>query len=316
MEEPQPTTEPTAEEPRPRWWLHALLLLATLGTTTAFGVVLASGLVAPLDPDKEVGVDHLWHVATSPKGIGLALSYSLSVLAILFCHEMGHYLLARRYGVSASPPYFLPGLPPFGTFGAFIRMRIRTIDATRLFRIGAGGPYAGFVVCIPVLLIGLFLSDVQPVPPGLEEAQLGDSLLMWALTRVLFGTLPEGHDVFLHPMAYAGWVGLFVTSFNLVPLGQLDGGHIAYTLFGERFNKIAWFLLAGLIVLGVTVFPGWLVLVFFLLILGPKHPVVLEGEPLGRGDRMAAWGAMVLFALTFVPQPFKLPTILDLVLGR
>lgn len=285
-------------------------------TTTAFGIVLASGLVEPANPNEEIGLGHLVTVATTPKGIALALSYSLSILGILFAHEMGHYLIARHYGVSASPPYFLPGLPPFGTFGAFIRMRIRTIDATKLFRIGAGGPYAGFLVCVPILMVGLFLSEVQPVPVELEEAQLGDSLLMWGLVRLVFGTIPEGQDVFLHPMAYAGWVGLFVTSFNLVPLGQLDGGHIAYTLFGKRFNRVAWFLLIGLIVLGVTVFPGWLVLVFFLLILGPKHPVVLDGPPLRGADRLAAWGALVLFGLTFVPQPFKLPTILDMVLGQ
>ena len=311
MKAPEPT-----DPPAPRWWLHAALLLATLMTTTAFGVVLASGLVEQIDPAAEPGWDHLLLVATTTKGIALALSYSLSLLAILFSHEMGHYLVARHYGVSASPPYFLPGLPPFGTFGAFIRMRIGSIDARRLFRIGAGGPYAGLLVCVPLLLVGLLLSDVQEVPVDLEDAKLGDSLLMWVLTRLIFGTLPDGQDVFLHPMAYAGWVGLFVTSFNLVPLGQLDGGHIAYTLFGRRFNQVAWGLLVGLIVLGVTVFPGWLVLVFFLLILGPKHPVVLEGPPLGGADRVAAWGAMAMFVLTFVPQPFKLPTILDLVLGK
>ena len=143
--------------PAPRWWLHGLLLLATLATTTAFGVVLASGLVDPVDAGAEPGLDHLWYVATTARGLGLALSYSLSLLAILFSHEMGHYLIARRYGVQASPPYFLPGLPPFGTFGAFIRMRIGSIDAKRLFRIGAGGPYAGFLVCLPVLVIGLAL---------------------------------------------------------------------------------------------------------------------------------------------------------------
>ena len=179
MEEHKNAEGESTEVPvQPRWWLHGVLLLATLVTTTAFGVVLASGLVDPVDPTEEVGLGHLWYVATTAKGVGLALSYSLSLLAILFSHEMGHYLIARRYGVSASPPYFLPGLPPFGTFGAFIRMRIRTIDATRLFRIGAGGPYAGFVVCIPILIVGLLLSEVQPVPPELAEAQLGDSVLM------------------------------------------------------------------------------------------------------------------------------------------
>jgi membrane-associated protease RseP (regulator of RpoE activity) len=116
-------------------------------------------------------------------------------------------------------------------------------------------------------------------------------------------------------MAYAGWVGMFITSFNLVPLGQLDGGHVAYTLFGERFNKVAWVLLLGLIALGVMAFPGWLVLVLFLLFTGHEHPPVTQGRTLRGGDRAAAWGALALFALTFVPRPFAMPTLLDWLRG-
>jgi membrane-associated protease RseP (regulator of RpoE activity) len=301
---------------RPRWWLHIALFAATFVTTTGFGVMMAASLLLPEDiPEAEV-LTQLADVAFSAQGIGMGLGYSVSLLAILLAHEMGHYLTARRYGVSASPPYFLPGLPPFGTFGAFIRMRIREIDATRLFRIAVGGPYAGFIVCLPLLILGLCWSDVRPVPPELAEAALGESILMWVLTKAMFGTLPEGHDVFLHPVAYAGWVGLFVTSFNLVPLSQLDGGHVAYTMFGKKFNAAAWLVLLGLIGLGVLVFPGWLLLVFFALIMGPTHPVELSGPPLGPRDRALGWGALAMFVVTFVPRPFVLPTILDLVLGK
>ena len=125
---------------------------------------------------------------------------------------------------------------------------------------------------------------------------------MW----LVFGELPGGHDVFLHPMAYAGWVGMFVTSFNLVPLGQLDGGHVLYTLFGERFNKAAWFIFGLLVLLGVFVFQGWLVLAVFLLVMGPKHPPVVRGEPSLEGvDKWAAYGALIMLLLTFIPQPFN-----------
>jgi membrane-associated protease RseP (regulator of RpoE activity) len=287
-----------------RWWLHGLLLALTFGSTLYWGFHLTDKVPEGVDP---------W---ASAEGWTAGLFYAVSILAILFTHEMGHYLTARRYGVEATPPYFLPGFPPFGTFGAFIKMQIGQISARELFRIGAGGPYAGFVVALPVLLVGLGLSEVRPLPPEFEESwRLGDSLLMMGLTRAWFGAVAEGHDVFLHPMAYAGWVGMFVTSFNLVPLGQLDGGHVAYTLFGERFNRAAPWLLAGLVALGATVFTGWLVLVAFLWFTGFRHPaVVARGEVVRGVDRALAWGALVMFALTFVPRPFGTATLLDLLL--
>lgn len=299
-----PAKTDTPEGPSaPRWWLHILLFVLTLGTTMSLGFDMAEGVPEGATP---------WMVWAGWKA---ALGYAGSLLAILFCHEMGHYLTARRYGVEVTPPFFMPGFPPFGTFGAFIKMRVEKIGEKELFRIGAGGPYAGFVVALPLLLVGLLLSEVKDVPVGMEGAKLGDSLLMWGLTRALFGELPAGQDVFLHPMAYAGWVGMFITSFNLVPLGQLDGGHVAYTLFGERFNKVAWVLLLGLIALGVMAFPGWLVLVLFLLFTGHEHPPVTQGRTLRGGDRAAAWGALALFALTFVPRPFVMPTLLDWLRG-
>lgn len=296
--------EEQEEAPKVRWWLHGLLLLLTLGSTMYWGFHLTDKVPEGVDP---------W---MSPAGWESALFYALSILGILFAHEMGHYLTALHYGVQASPPFFLPGFPPFGTFGAFIKMRIGRIGARELFRIGAGGPYAGFVVALPVLIIGLLLSEIQPLPPEFDESwRLGDSLLMMGLTRALFGVIPEGHDLFLHPMAYAGWVGMFVTSFNLVPLGQLDGGHVAYTLFGEKFNRVATVLLVGLIALGVTVFTGWLVLVGFLFFIGHRHPAVMRGATVQGVDRWAAWGALAMFVLTFVPRPFGTPTLLDLVQG-
>ena len=285
-------TDPTAPTTR-QLAVSTALFIAALGTTTAFGLTFAG---EALDAEGWWKDPYVW---------GQGLAYSLSIMAILLFHELGHYLTARRYKVIVSPPYFLPGLPPFGTFGAFIKMQMDGISASQLFRIGAGGPFAGFVIALPLLVIGLFLSEVQPLP---EEVgmQMGDSLLMLGLVRAICGELPEGHDVFLHPMAYAGWVGMFVTAFNLVPLGQLDGGHIAYTLIGERFNKVAWGLFACLVALGIFVFQGWLVLAIFLFFMGPKHPPVVTGNPVVTGvDRWAGIAAMLLFVLTFTPRPFN-----------
>lgn len=290
---------------RPRWVLASVLLALTLASTLFNGVQLAD--VSGLGLGEEVTLTAL---LSEPSVWLQGASYALSLMAVLFVHEMGHYLPARRYGVQVSLPYFLPGFPPFGTFGAFIRMGMGRISASRLFHIGAGGPFAGFVVALPILLIGLALSDVRPVPVELEGAHLGDSILMWLCTRAMFGELPAGHDVFLHPMAYAGWVGMFVTSFNLVPLGQLDGGHIAFTLFGERFNQVVWGLLIGLMVLGVTVFPGWLVLVVLVLIMGPRHPNLTGGQTLVGAERVAGYVGLLLFVLTFVPKPFEVPSLL------
>lgn len=295
------------EDYRPNWPLHAALLLVTLGTTLFTGLV-QSGVSYPM-----TGWLYMKMLVTDPEAWEMALYYAVPVLTILTAHELGHYLPARRYGVKVTPPYFLPGFPPFGTFGAFIRMQIETMSASKLFRIGAGGPYAGFVVALPMLVAGLLMSEIKPVPEALEGAHLGDSLLMWALTEWLFPEIPAGHDVFLHPMAFAGWVGMFVTAFNLVPLGQLDGGHVAYTLFGERFNAVVMFLLVGMIGLGVAVFPGWLVLVAFVLLMGPQHPPVLgEDERLEGLERWLGYGALLMFVITFIPRPFEVPTLLDM----
>ncbi len=300
----------TASPPlRQRWGLAAGLFALALATTTFTGLQMADLGQRLTDPPLELEA-----LVRSPAAWGQALMYSLSVMTILLVHELGHWIPARRYQVPVTLPYFLPGLPPFGTFGAFIRMGMGRISASRLFRIGAGGPFAGFVVALPILIAGLLLSDVRPVPPELEGAHLGDSILMWGLTRLLFGVLPEGQDVFLHPMAYAGWVGMFVTAFNLVPLGQLDGGHIAFTLFGRRFNQVAWPLLGVLIGLGVFVFPGWLVLSLFLLVTGPKHPDLTGGERLAGGERVWGWLGLALFVLTFVPKPFEVPSLLGFLL--
>jgi membrane-associated protease RseP (regulator of RpoE activity) len=277
--------------------IHLGLFLLTLVTTTEVGLLDAQGR-------------HIDTPGFSAATIWLeALSYSLSLMAILLAHELGHYLTARRLGVHASLPFFLP-LPfasAFGTLGAFIRMRLdRQVPSHHLLRIAAYGPLAGFVVALPVLIIGLQLSVVAPAPEFSGEGiQLGDSLLMLGLTRLLFGELPMGMDVWLHPMAYAGWAGMFVTAFNMLPVAQLDGGHIAYSLFGERYNKIGLYFFLGLLAMGTFLFTGWLIvaaLIFF--VIGVDHPpIASDGAVRGR-VRWIGIAAFAVFALTFTPVPF------------
>src|SRR6266851_6549493 len=168
-----------------------------------------------------------------PRRLLEGIPFSFTLLAILGTHEFGHYFTARAYGASVSLPYFIPAPPPllFGTLGAIIRMRSPARDRNSLFDIAAAGPLAGLVVALPALWIGLGWSKVAALPEG-GNVVFGDSLLMRFMTWLAFGPLPPGHDVFVHPVALAGWVGLFVTALNLIPVGQLDGGRIAYALFG------------------------------------------------------------------------------------
>lgn len=294
----------------PRWWQHVALFFVTCATTWLAGIYFAEG-----DP----------FAAETWANTGLLLrggTYTLGVMAIIFAHEMGHYLQARRHDVPVSPPYFLPGLPIpgmgvlplMGTFGAFIQMALRPVRARQLLDIGAWGPLAGFIVTVPVLMLGYVFSDVRPLPEpdALEQPMmLGNSLLLWIGQYIFFPNVPEGHDVFMHPLAMAGWTGCLLTAFNLLPLGQLDGGHILYCVLGDRFNKIVPYLFGGLILMGVLVFEGWLVLALLLWRMGIRHPPIIAGGPARGADAWLAWASIGMFALTFSPAPIVMPTLLE-----
>jgi membrane-associated protease RseP (regulator of RpoE activity) len=256
--------------------------------------------------------------------------YALPLMSILTCHEFGHYIAARLHGVPASLPYFLP-LPlvsPFGTLGAVIAMPERIRSRNALLDIGAAGPLAGMAVALPVIVLGLSLSDVEAQSTG-YYVQEGQSLLYWTLKFLVKGSIPEGHDVVLHPTATAGWVGLFVTMINLLPWGQLDGGHIAFALLGPaqnriaravRFAVLAFFLynllsfvgpvLAGRSHMPLDVAIGnsltWLVWFGLLSLLGRMmghdHPPCESGE-LSPLRRRIAIGCLALFVLLFMPTP-------------
>ncbi len=287
-----------------RWLVHGGCLFATFVVTTFFGG---------------------WHyleflvdLGQPPPGLDAAdawfwfggLWFSLPVLAILGAHEAGHYVACRRYGVDASWPYFLPApLPLSGTFGAFIRIRDVIPHTRALFDIGAAGPFAGFVVAVPLLGLGLWLSRLVPVPEHLEMLALGEPLIYQAVQHAIWGALPDDQLLHLHPVARAAWFGLLATALNLFPLAQLDGGHVAYAVFGA---KARWITLAtAATILALTLVSSswiaWAVLVVVVLaVAGPSHPPTADDRtPLGRRRTALAFAAAVVLALCFTPAPVE-----------
>jgi membrane-associated protease RseP (regulator of RpoE activity) len=232
--------------------------------------------------------------------------YSISILVILVAHEMGHYLASRKYGVPSSLPYFIPfPLPPFGTLGAVIRTKGPIPHRKALFDIGSWGPFFGLALAIPAVVVGLLLSEVVDTSNLPTEGSLGSSPLFSLLQRLVMGTLPHGTDVILHPIAYAGWVGLFITALNLLPAGQLDGGHIIYALFGRHSKIIFRLTLLGITFICLFYNLGWLLLVILLLFIGFRHPPPLNDyTPLDWRRKVAGGLTFCVFFAAFTPIPF------------
>jgi membrane-associated protease RseP (regulator of RpoE activity) len=270
--------------------LHLLLLAATALTTT-----MAGARMAGVEP-------------TSLRSLAAGLPFSVTLLAILVTHEAGHYLMCRRHGIAASLPYVLPAPPMFllGTFGAVIRVRSRFPDRRALFDMGAAGPWAGFVVALVAMVVGLRLSSVDPALPEGPVVMLGDSLLTSFLARVVLHAPPD--TVMLHPVAFAAWAGLLVTSLNLLPVGQLDGGHVLYAARGRRAVLLPLLLLTTLVWLALAGSPFWIVwsvVAAAMLFLG--HPPTLnDAQPLDTWRRLGAVLSLALFLVTFVPEPIRI----------
>ena len=306
----------TAAPQKERWWLHATLFLISFLTVWMGGTVLAGADVVshiPLVRDPALATLALadWVMQLKP---GAGLDFAIALMGILLAHELGHYIVARRYTINASPPYFLPA-PPWinviGTFGAFIRLRSPVVDRRQLMDIGAAGPWAGFVVALAALVVGLRHSEVvadagvtqQFFAFGEVRFYLGDSLVTSWVRRLVLG---DG-TVLMHPLAQAGWFGILVTMLNLLPLGQLDGGHVVYALVREHQRLVGLFMWVVLIVLGVD-FWGWWVWAGFILLLGGGHighPSVLDRHrPLPRSRRPLGLATVALLLVTFSPVPF------------
>jgi membrane-associated protease RseP (regulator of RpoE activity) len=234
-------------------------------------------------------------------------TYSVAVMTILLSHEMGHYVMSRKYKVHATFPYFIPfPLSPFGTLGAVIRMSGGIRDKKALFDIGIAGPLVGFILSVPCIMAGLMFSRPVKIPLSAEIPIFGDSLLIKIATWWTLGKIPPGYDVALHPLGFAGWVGLFITAFNLLPIGQLDGGHVIYAVLGQKSRYVAWILIPALIFLSVFFSAGWVTLVILLLIFGIKHPDTYDRwTPLDRKRKVLAVVMLVIFVISFIPDPFR-----------
>ncbi len=247
---------------------------------------------------------------TQPIHLLDGVPFAFTLLAILGTHEFGHYFTARYHGASVSLPFFIPAPPPlfFGTLGAIIRMRSPVRDRNSLFDIAVAGPLAGLVVAVPLLLLGLTWSRVGMVLPEHVGLTFGDSLMMRFFTWVVFGTIPAGMDVFVHPMALAGWFGLYVTALNLFPVGQLDGGRIAYALFGPFHRQVSIATFAGLMALGVLFrSPNWIVFgALILFLMGFHHAPPLDDlTPLSRHRYALGVFCLILLILLIPPVPIR-----------
>jgi membrane-associated protease RseP (regulator of RpoE activity) len=304
--------------------VNVVLFAATVLTTFLVGVGLS-----PAAEEARTPGDLL---ARAPELAAEGLRFSGALLGILLVHEMAHWLTARRHGVEASLPYFIPVPAGVGTLGAVIRMRSAIPSRRAALDIG---PLAGFAVAIPLLLWGLAHSQVNAagealaqapfapspagmlwrllhgepaLPPASSFMVFGDSLALRAAQAVALGPLPAGGDVLIHPVGFAAWVGLLVTSLNLVPIGQLDGGHVAYALLGPR-RAVALGRLASLGLLAAGIFLSWSWLLWWALsrfLVGLRHPPAIDQAPLGRGRVLVALLALAVLAVTFVPVPVSL----------
>lgn len=274
-------------------FLHLFLFILTL-----FSTLIAGAMQTGMDILKE------------PEKIYKGLPFALTLMTILLGHEFSHYFAARRHNTKATLPYFIPA-PPFisfiGTFGAFIKMKPPIVTRKALIDIGASGPIVGFIISVIVSIVGLSLSKVVAIRETEGALRLGDSLLFSFLSNISLNYQTGSQDILLHPVAFAGWIGLFVTSLNLIPVGQLDGGHIAYALLGEKHVYLSKLLVLVMVPLGLLLWAGWAIWAVLLLILGLRHPPVLYREAsLDPKRRFIGWLALVIFVLTFIPVPFKI----------
>jgi membrane-associated protease RseP (regulator of RpoE activity) len=269
-------------------WINFLLLAITFLTTLAAGAF-------------QQGVNPFIPITNLLKG----LPFSLSIMIILGSHELGHYFMAKKNKVDTTLPYFLPGPTIIGTFGAVIKMKSPIRDKNALIEIGATGPIVGFLFSTIALLIGLSLSKVVTFS-GDEGIVLGNSLMIKFLTKLYFSDLPEAKDVLFHPIAFAGWLGYLVTAINLLPVGQLDGGHILYALV-EKKHRLIGYLIFGTVILLIPMWPGWVIWAILFLVIRFKHPPPLDRlSPLSKKHKIIGIISFVIFILTFMPAPFQL----------
>jgi membrane-associated protease RseP (regulator of RpoE activity) len=303
-------TEPAAALKLGRLWLHILLLILTILTTTIVGTRMQFNFTHDLpafDLDRDWGVFFtFWR---HPAALLGGLPFSLTLITILLAHEFGHYLACVYYGVDATLPFFIPAPTPIGTMGAFIRIRSAIYSKRVLFDVGIAGPIAGFVFLLPALSVGLAFSKIVPGINHQGSLTFGVPPVLWLLERVIFpGVVPA--DIYLHPVARAGWVGVFATALNLLPVGQLDGGHILYALTGEKHRWISRGFIALLIPLGFYYWDGWLMWAALLFLFARRHPAIYDLSAIGSERIRLGFLALAMFLLCFMLAPIGNNSIL------
>ena len=285
-------------------WRHIVLFLLTLLSTTAVGARLAFNF----EQNRPTYIDDLWMAITSitaPESLIAGLPFSVTLLGILMAHEMGHYLTCRYYGIDASLPYFLPAPTLIGTFGAFIRIRSAIPSKRQLFDVGIAGPLAGFLFVIPALAIGIAYSKIIPGIGSEGDFVFATPGVMRLLEAwIMPGVLPS--DILVHPIARAAWAGVLATALNLMPMGQLDGGHILYSFVGDVHKLLTRLFVFALLPLGyfsdTWSWIFWAVLIFFF---GMRHPRLYDQTPLGSGRVQLALLALIIFVLSFCVSPVR-----------
>jgi len=270
-------------------YVNIILFLMTIFTTLIAGAMME-------------GAD----IISDFSSLKMGIPFSFTLISILGFHELGHFAVSRLHGVRATLPYFIPAPPPFiiGTFGAFIKVKSPIYNKKTLLDIGAAGPIAGFLIAVPSIIWGLQISEVKEVMPG-YGIKLGNSLLLYVAERFIYGNIPPGYDIHLGSVAFAGFIGLLVTAFNLMPIGQLDGGHIAYALFGSKQKIIAKIFFLCLLAL-IFFWFGWLVWAFLVYAIGFRHPPTANDFiDIDKKRKIIGYICIGIFILCFTPIPFS-----------
>ncbi|MGD0179145.1 MAG: site-2 protease family protein [Terriglobales bacterium] len=301
------------QPPKQRYWLHIVLLLATVFTTLVVGARMQANFehnqpAFSLNDDEVPFFPLRWMLA-DPSRVLLGVPFASTLMLILLAHEMGHYLCCRYYGVNATLPFFIPAPTLIGTLGAFIRIRSPIRSRAALFDIGIAGPIAGFVVAVTVLIFALPLSKVMSPGMASSDIQLGYPLIF----RLAWYVLPLAqlkanssalHSIYFHPCAIAAWVGMFATALNLLPGGQLDGGHIVFSLAPRAHKTVSRLTILALIPMALYFWAGWLIWAVLLRISGMRHPMVAEWPGVTGVRRWIAGFGLVMLILTLAPAPF------------
>jgi membrane-associated protease RseP (regulator of RpoE activity) len=280
-----------------------LLFGLTLISTLAVGAQYASSYASGQTPDFDELFSTYGSLFAHPALLLAGVPFAFTLIGILLAHELGHFFACRYYGISASYPYFLPAPTLIGTLGAFIRIRSPIYDRKALFDVGLAGPVVGFLFAVPALAIAIFYSKVVPDSDAHSTIVFGQPLVMRLLAAILRPGVATG-DLLLHPVGRAAWVGLFATALNLLPGGQLDGGHILYSVASKYHRKITLGVALLLIPLGIFFWRGWILWSILLLAIGFRHPPLLnQWEKLDRKRLIWAAVAVLMFILCFMPMP-------------